>query len=198
VAGVVALLLMVLAIVLVHHHGRDHRAGSGSVAERGKALGRCDGKASPFEPASIAVDGMKPTWPVVAVDRDAHGVPGTPPLTDAGKKVFGWDQAGTWPRDGAGNVFLDAHTWPDGSALGNLLLDRLHDGQQIRLVGASGAAACYRVSERVEVSAAHAPVERVYRTEGPEGLVIVVCSGKRLGPGEWTKRTLWFADAVTA
>jgi len=27
-------------------------------------------------------------------------------------------------------------------------------------------------------------------------VVIVVCSGERLGPGDWTHRTLWFASPV--
>jgi len=176
---------------------RGDRSDAAGVTES-RITDRCDDRTPRFEPDELLVEGLKPRWPVVPVGRDAQGVPGTPPLTDAGKKAFGWDEVGVWPSEGKGNVFLDAHTWPDGSALGNLLLDRLRAGQQIRLVGESGNAACYRVSERLEVFAADPPVERVYRTDGPEGLVIVVCSGKRLGPGEWTKRTLWFAQAVTA
>ena len=31
-------------------------------------------------------------------------------------------------------------------------------------------------------------------TDGPPQLAIVVCSGRRLGPGVWTKRTVWFAS----
>ena len=34
---------------------------------------------------------------------------------------------------------------------------------------------------------------RYYRLDGPPRLGIVVCSGKRTGPGQWSKRTVWFA-----
>jgi hypothetical protein len=57
----------------------------------------------------------------------------------------------------------------------------------------ANARLCYRVTERIEV-----PVKpgllRYYATDGPPQLAIVVCSGRRLGPGEWTKRTVWFAS----
>jgi hypothetical protein len=78
--------------------------------------------------------------------------------------------------------------------MGNRLLDDLDVGATIRLED-DGKVACYRVSKRDEV-----PAEDGYpgwgSKEGPSQLVIVVCSGERLGPGRWTHRTLWFADPV--
>ena len=35
---------------------------------------------------------------------------------------------------------------------------------------------------------------RYYDTDGPPQIAIVVCSGRRLGPGNWEKRTVWFAS----
>ena len=32
-----------------------------------------------------------------------------------------------------------------------------------------------------------------YAKDGQPQLAIVVCSGRRLGPGQWEKRTIWFA-----
>lgn len=124
--------------------------------------------------------------------REAAGLPGVPPLTSAGKLLFAYDRAqGIRPGDPAGNVLLNAHTWPDGSALGNRLLARLHVGDRI-VVHGEDARLCYRVTERVEVTAAQG-LPRYYARTGPPQLAIVVCSGRRLGPGRWEKRTVWFA-----
>ena len=60
---------------------------------------------------------------MITPPRDAAGIPGVPPLSSAGKTVFAWDrEQGIRPGDRRGNVLLNAHTWPDGSALGNRLL----------------------------------------------------------------------------
>jgi sortase (surface protein transpeptidase) len=107
--------------------------------------------------------------------------------------VFAWDrEQGIRPGDPAGNVLLNAHTWPDGSALGNRLLAGLQVGDRIVVRGADDRL-CYRVTERVEV-AADADMPRYYETAGPPQLAILVCSGRRLGPGKWEKRTVWFAS----
>lgn len=107
--------------------------------------------------------------------------------------MFAWDrEQGIRPGDPAGNVLLNAHTWPDGSALGNHLLAGLHRGDQIVVNGVTERL-CYRVTERVEVLAERG-LPRYYATDGAPQLAIVVCSGRRLGPGEWEKRTVWFAS----
>jgi hypothetical protein len=146
-----------------------------------------------FAPVTITVSGVGGQRPVVRPAREADGVPGVPPLTTTGKTEFAWDRAqGIRPGDRAGNVLLNAHTWPDGSALGNHLLAALHRGGRIVVRGA-GERLCYRVTERVEVPAARG-MPRYYAKRGPPQLAIVVCSGRRLGPGVWTKRTIWFAS----
>lgn len=90
-----------------------------------------------------------------------------------------------------------AHTWPDGSALGNALLRSLRRGGQITFAGRGGdEVACYRVTQRRSYRAERLPRRKAFRDWGPEQLVIVVCSGKRLGPGRWTHRTVWYATPV--
>jgi hypothetical protein len=107
--------------------------------------------------------------------------------------VFAWDrQQGIRPGDAAGNVLLNAHTWPDGTALGNRLLAGLQRGDRVVVFGAN-ARLCYRVTERVEVRADQG-MPRYYSTDGSPQLAILVCSGRRLGPGVWEKRTVWFAS----
>jgi len=153
----------------------------------------CDQVSQAFDPHTITVPGVTRRASVVTPPRDAEGVPGVPPLTDAGKAVFAWDrEQGTRPGDPAGNVLLNAHTWPDGSALGNRLLAGLQRGDRIVVLG-TDARLCYRVTERVEVPAGQ-NMPRYYALEGAPQLAILVCSGRRLGPGVWEKRTVWFAS----
>lgn len=153
----------------------------------------CGTVAHPFRPRTIDVPGVARGVAVVTPPREADGVPGAPPLTTAGKRVFAWDRAqGIGPGDPAGNVLLNAHTWPDGSALGNQLLAGLQTGDRIVVAGPKQRL-CYRVTERVEVRASDG-LARYYDTDGPPQLAIVVCSGRRTGPGVWTHRTVWFAS----
>lgn len=149
----------------------------------------------PFTPTSIAIAGVTSGAPVLALPRDADGVPGVPPLTSTGKTEFAWDRPpGIRPGSRHGNVLLNAHTWPDGTALGNHLLAGLHEGDRI-VVRGRGEALCYRVTDRVSVPA-DAAGDRYYDRTGKPQLAIVVCSGTRLGPGNWTERTLWFASPI--
>ncbi|SDS96147.1 hypothetical protein SAMN04488570_3150 [Nocardioides scoriae] len=146
----------------------------------------------PFEPTTVTVAGVVRDAAVVTPPRPSPEVPGTPPTTTAGKTVFAFDRAqGVRPGDGRGNVLLNAHTWPDGSALGNRLLEGLREGGRVVLADGDRRL-CYRVTDRVEVPA-DAPYFRYYDRRGPAQVAIVVCSGQRLGPGIWTERTVWFA-----
>jgi hypothetical protein len=156
----------------------------------------CDRVRHGFTPRTISVPGATRAAAIVTPPRDAAGIPGTPPLTEAGKAEFAWDLAqGTRPGDRRGNVIVNAHTWPDGSALGNRLLAALHRGDLV-VVRGEKVRLCYRVTERVEVPAATL-MPRYYRKDGPPRLAILTCSGRRLGPGIWTRRTVWFASPVS-
>jgi len=152
----------------------------------------CARVAHAFAPRSISIPGVTSGSRVVTPPRGPHRVPGTPPLTTAGKHMFAWDRAqGTKPGGRRGNVLLNAHTWPDGSALGNRMLAGLHRGSLI-VVSGGGLRLCYRVTKRVEVGA-HQRVPGYYARTGAPQLAILTCSGQRLGPGHWTKRTIWYA-----
>ena len=130
---------------------------------------------------------------VTTPPRDADDVPGIPPLTDAGKRVFAFDrEQGVRPGDRRGNVLLNAHTYPDGSALGNQLLSGLARGDRI-VVTADRKRLCYRVTDEVQVLATEGLAD-YYARDGKPQLAIVVCSGRRLGAGRWEKRTIWFAS----
>ena len=131
---------------------------------------------------------------VLPLAREANGLPGTPPLTTLGKQSMAFDLGnGIRPGSGKGNALLNAHTYPDDSALGNKLLDKLEEGAQIQVAGPLGYI-CYEVTDRREVPAG--VYKPYFDKKGKPQIAIVVCSGERIGPGTWTKRTLWFASPV--
>lgn len=141
-----------------------------------------------FIPKTAAVLGRR--VPVYALGRSRGGVPKAPPLTSTGKQAFGWDKYGPKPGARRGNVRFNAHTYPDGSALGNRLLARLRVGHVIVLRDARSSL-CYQVTKVVVTTPRR--IAAYYVTQGSPKLAIVVCSGRRLGPGRWTHRTIWYA-----
>ncbi|WP_408899252.1 class F sortase [Nocardioides sp. R1-1] len=147
---------------------------------------------SGFAPTSITVEGVVRRARVLALPRDAAGVPGVPPVSD--KLSVAWDRGGVRPGSEQGHVLLNTHTWPDGSALGNRLLAGLEVGGRL-VLRAGDQVACYAVTERTEVLATDG-FPGWDAVDGPPEVVIVVCSGERRGPGDWTHRTLWFASPV--
>ena len=167
---------------------RPHQSASPSAAAV-----NCDHPATAaFTPKRISIAHVTGGARVLALGYDARGVPGVPPLTTEGKTEFAWLPE-VHPGASRGNVLLNAHTWPDGTALGNHLLAGLDSGGRIAVVGSGGEVLCYRVTDRVEV-AATASVPAYFDPVGPPQLAIIVCSGIRRGPGDWTERTIWYAS----
>ena len=108
------------------------------------AQGPCDGGATkPFTPRQITFDDIVDGAEVIGVPRDSRGVTGVLPISE--KADVAWDLDGIRPGERRGNVLLNTHTWPDGSALGNALLDRLRQGGRIVLEGSNGDRLCYEV-----------------------------------------------------
>ena len=163
---------------------------------------RCAQVDSGFRPTSLAIDGVVGSTKVLALGQDQHGVPRPPPLTGRGKWQFAWDKAsGVRPGGPEGVVRLTAHTYPrEGStdpALGNMLLAGLGAGDRIEVSGGGGERLCYRVTRRVEVST-NDSLSGYYATTGSPRLAILVCSGIRRGPGDWSHRTIWYAEPTLA
>lgn len=133
---------------------------------------------------------------VLARRQDRYGVPKPPPLTQRGKRQLAWDRsAGVRPGQKRGVVRLTAHTYPYGrrtTALGNVLLKRLRVGARIVVSGPGGRKLCYRVKRRQELRPNRA-LAGCYDTTGRPRLAILVCSGQRRGPGDWSHRTVWYA-----
>jgi hypothetical protein len=151
----------------------------------------CPTRSRRFAPTRITMAGVIRNATIVTPPR-VNGVPGAPPLTSAGKWQVAMDRK--WPirpGDPYGIFILNAHVWPDGSALGNKMLSKLGVGDRI-VVKNPDRKLCYRVVKKVQVSPREA-LRRYYKVDGPPRLAIVVCSGTRLAPGVWSKRTIWYA-----
>jgi hypothetical protein len=159
----------------------------------------CSTALTSFVPTQVRLD--DDPFDVQALDQvetkapDGSPVLTSPNPTDFNPSVFAWDRQSAKPGSEVGNVLLTAHTYSDGSALGNRLYRDLRPGDTLKLVGANGVV-CYRVTERTEVSIGDYPTARVYDWDGPPQAVVTVCSGLRLGPGDWTKRTIWFLEPM--
>ena len=166
-------------------------SGTGTpAAHAGPAAERCNRPTRGFVPARAEIPAIGLTVKVIQVERESNGQIGAGPTTTAGKWLMSMDPK-TKPGSHRGSVLLSGHTWPDGSALGNAMLDHLWAGNGIVLF-TGHTRACYRINKRQSYPVDEVP-RRIFRTNGYEEVVIVACSGKRLGPGNWTRRTLWYA-----
>ena len=157
-----------------------------------------------FTPRVLVVDGLPGPTEILGRGQDRDGVPKPPPLSGRGRWQLAWDKdSGVRPGGPHGVVRLTAHTYPrdvrhggaPAPALGNLLLARLRTGARLEVEGSAGQRLCYRVTRRQRVRAA-ASLSGYYDTTGSPRLAILVCSGRRRGPGDWTHRTIWWAHPV--
>lgn len=203
--AVVAMVLLAVAAAQLWPQG-DGAARAASTPPQSVLAGQvlkpdyCHVPASgPFVPKTISMPGITHRAPVLALPRDANDIPSPLPLTEAGKHEFAWDESPS-PKPGSarGNVLFNAHTWPWTStpAMGNLMLTGLRPGDLI-VVRGDDTHQCYRVTKQVEIGADQ-PYDAYYSTTGQPQLAFMVCSGERLGPGNWANRMIWFASPVTS
>lgn len=154
--------------------------------------GPCDGGATkPFTPTSADIEDVAEGLPVQPLARDGE-VPGVPPTSAT--HTVALDAPGPQPGSPRGLVRLNAHTWPNGAALGNAMLARFDVGDVLILRNGS-AKVCYRVTKRVEVDG-DSTYDPFYALDGPSEFAFIVCSGERRGPGDWAKRTIWFGEPI--
>ena len=158
---------------------------------------RCHRPATaPFVPTRLTVPRVVENAEVVGLPRDANNVPSALPVgASNAKTAYAWDEPTIKPGSPRGNVLINAHTWPDDSALGNKMLDHLQVGMRMIVHGAHGEELCYKVTKRDVIVASEGSFE-YYEKDGPPQLALIVCSPPRLGPGNWLHRTIWYASPV--
>ena len=187
-----ALVVTTLAVVLLRPTDDDPELFQTAQLGEVRIPGPCDGGATkPFTPATIDIEDVGKGLPIQPLARDGKDVPGVPPVNATHTVAF--DAPG--PKPGAeGLVRLNAHTWPNGAALGNEMLARFDVGDVLTLRNGD-AKVCYRVTERVEVDG-YSTYDPFYALDGPAKFAFIVCSGNRVGPGDWDKRTIWFGTPI--
>jgi hypothetical protein len=158
------------------------------------------GATARFTPTRITVPGVTRDAEVLALGRDAENVPQAPAVSTEGKTQFAWaKEPDKRPGNRRGNVLLNAHTWPDGTALGNHLLEGLEVGGRIVVHGESRDGTpqtlCYQVTKKDVIVASDGSYE-YYDRYGPPQIALIVCSPPRLGPGNWLHRTIWYASPM--
>ena len=209
-AAVVAALILLVWVLLRPHPLADpvRKAQPQQPAPQAVATGStlkpkpCYRQAtSPFTPTHITVPGITRDATVLALPRDSANVPQAPPVSAAGKTQFAWSIApDPMPGEAKGNVLMNAHTWPDGTAMGNKLLAGLQVGDRLILRGHSAdgkrQTLCYEVTKRDVILAANGSYE-YYERNGPPQIALIVCSPPRLGPGNWQNRTIWYASPLS-
>jgi hypothetical protein len=193
IPGVVLLVLTVTAALF--WQPREAAAGPFQTAQLMPVHipGPCENAAKhPFTPTTIDIEGVRKGLPVLAIGRAYSDVPGVPPVSATHTVAF--DAPGPHPGAKRGLVRLNAHTWPNGAALGNEMLAKFNVGDVLRLRNGT-TKLCYRITERVQVDG-YATYDRFYELQGKPEVAFIVCSGKRLGPGNWNKRTVWWGKPV--
>jgi hypothetical protein len=186
VAVLIGVLLGVLLVPSATAATQDPTAPTGTCAA---------GVDKPFVPKVMAIEHVTKRAKVLAVGREPHSrIPKTPPLSTAGKWQVAWDRQGVRPGSARGTAIFDAHTWPwsEPPALGNRMLRRLHEGDQITVWG-KHQVLCYTITRRTSINVRQKDPKGFFSTTGTPQIVITVCSGKRRGPGDWSRRTYWFA-----
>jgi hypothetical protein len=186
--------MLLAAVALTPLGSLQPAAATGSAATAGSSA--CQRPARGFVPVKAALPALGRSVRVIQVPRTRSNAVGAGPVTERGKWLMAMDPK-TRPGNGRGTVILSGHAWPDGSALGNAMVRDLQVGDHLKLRGKKGQRACYEVSERVSYRANKVPVRKVFRPHGAERVAIVTCSGRRLGPGHWTRRTIWYAVPYT-
>jgi len=165
-------------------------------AAGGPAPFACTSTRGSFIPRSAVISHIGRVQ-MITVGTNSDGSMGTPPLTNTGKHMLAWYNRSARPGSGSGRVATDAHSWPDGSALGNQLYANLVKGDTIALSDGSGHRTCFTVTSRTQYSASRVPMSSVVNgSRSSQSMSIVVCSGQRLGPGNWSQRTVWIAQAI--
>lgn len=115
---------------------------------------------------------------------------------DGDSESFAYDEGSARPGTSKGVAIFTSHTYGNGSATADLLLAKLAVGGSVTVSG-KNAEVSYVVTKRLQVlQDSVSAAKRVNRLDDPHAIAIIVCSGTRLGPGEWSHRTIWFAEPV--
>lgn len=141
---------------------------------------------------------------VLSLGLANDGTAETPPYDQPDK--FGFYGLGSKPGSAKGMVAFNAHTFSQGTWLGNELLAKLEVGDIIIVAGEKKSERlCYVIDKKPAVYKLRAsdpkdlpvfPVERVYGFDRPSQLSLTVCSDYDVKNKVWLLRTVWLATPI--
>lgn len=160
---------------------------------------RCTTATEGFKPTTLTIDAMGVESHVVSVGYDQDGNPGAPDPNDAYGTA--WFNGSASPGSPEGTTMLNIHTYRNGGALGNDLLDNLPDDALLKVTGEDGEVACFQVYEEVKIwvdsySEDSPEAHRLHAETGEPNVAIVVCDDFDWGAEEWDSRVIWYAKRV--
>ncbi|MDF1487891.1 class F sortase [Tessaracoccus caeni] len=155
-----------------------------------------------FTPTRYTIESLDVDEPVVSLPLTDDGSIPAPPKREA--RVAAWWNEGPIPGDDEGRVILSIHTYRNGGALGNELLDEKTDktplkkGDIIALHDDKGNTACYEYADFTEIVAAdYDPNSDVMiKEDGAPSLVLIICTAFDWDTEIWENRALFYADAI--
>ncbi len=122
-------------------------------------------------PVTLTIEGVDLWAPVRPVGLDPLGDLEIPNETEVG-----WYELGGSPGSGGATVLVGHVTWND--TFGPFYrLTELGEGAQVEVRLDDGTVRSYSVVERTMYAKDELPADRIWRSEGDEGLVLITCGG---------------------
>lgn len=155
-----------------------------------------------FTPTRYTIESLDVDEPVVSLPLTDDGSIPAPPKSEA--RAAAWWNEGPAPGDDEGRVILSIHTYRNGGALGNELLDEKTDktplkkGDLIVLHDDEGHTACYEYADFTEIVAADYDPDSdvMLKEDGSPSLVLIICTAFDWDTEIWENRALFYADAI--
>ncbi len=147
----------------------------------------------PIVPKTFMIDRTGVSSPMLSLGLDGSA-PAAPPKNQP--YTVGWYRGGPAIGAAKGNAILTAHTYRQGGALGNDLVEGgLQVGDRIRVVGVDGSVQCYTYTGSTKVWVKdYKPGSTVMdNPNGPHQLALVVCWDFDWNTQEWRSRIILYA-----
>ena len=214
IAILIGIVLAALIVGLVYSQirsGKNDRTVSSSTEEAltplpiptpketDASLVGCATTFTPIVPVRMEVPQRGWDIPVIQTGLDSNGSPAAPPKNEPG--MASWWTGSPMPGSAEGMSTFMIHTYRNGGALGNYMLDKtigIKDGDIIRVHGEDGTVLCYKYThqKKIFVSEYDKDSDDVYRFNGTPGLDIVVCDDFDWNQEEWLSRVVFYADLI--
>ncbi len=156
----------------------------------------------PVVPVRMQVESRGWDIPVISLGFDeSTGAAQVPPPDDP--NLAGWYSEGMKPGDATGHAVFPVHTYRNGGAIGNKMLDPetgFQEGDIIKITGEDGTVLCFEYTGALKIKDSeyeYNPDDDVlYDTKGKPELAIIVCDDFDWNTEEWETRVIFYASPI--